>query len=218
MIDQILNNNPVQYSRCRVENMLRNPEDMILDQDGYIWMIFIHDSKRVMKREIWLVRAAPVAMAVYLGMYSVVHKLLDIGYNYEPAKRFQAYNVEGDIDKMVSGEGMVLLNNTTYRTIKYNDVTNIQLITCIIDSPMWILDGIWKEAEYIVGREMFEDIFYNMKWYYTYSDRLIKESDSKAIYTNVTTKGIGGQDTVIDISQICNKCFDRMIDQVILRN
>ena len=72
MIDQILNNNPVQYSRCRVENMLRNPEDMILDQDGYIWMIFIHDSKRVMKR----------AMAVYLGMYSVVHKLLDIGYNY----------------------------------------------------------------------------------------------------------------------------------------
>lgn len=216
MIDHILNNNPAQYSMSAIEHMLRNPENMVLDEDGKLWLVFIHDSKCIMNREVWMIHATPVAMAVYMGLYSVVEKLLDMDYNYEPLERFRAYNVEGDIDKMAEKEGMVLVSGTYYRTIRYNDVTNIQLITCMTDSPKWILGGIWKEAEHIPkGELVFEDIFYNIKRYHLYSVPLIKDNTAESIYTDVTTKCNTEPDTVTNISQLYRECIDRISKQLL---
>ena len=188
MMEQILKNNITDYARSNVEYMLEHPDTITVDKDGRMCLMFIHDSVRIMEREIWLIFAAPVAMAVYLGNYKCIRTLQDAGYGYDPTNRFQAYNVEGNFDEIMREPGMVDINDSSYKTIRYNDFSNIQFITCMVDVPLWILDGVWKELNDSKEDVCFEDIFFNMIRYDLYSAKLVKDNLDKSFYTDLTTK------------------------------
>ena len=175
-IYEILNGNIMDYSRKSVENMLKNPETMVLDGKGRLCIVYVYNAARIMQKELWMIFATPVAMAVFLKKYTYVKRLLRSGYKYDIMAHFEAYNIEGNIGEQYNSSDMARLVSASDNICRFNDITNFQLMTCMTDVPEWVNDGIFSELKTLHNDNIVIDsVIADMKLYYTYSDALACE-------------------------------------------
>ena len=187
LIDKILKDDPLTHSRRAIENMLKYPETMILDDTGKLCLIYIYSTARITQREIWMIFATPVAMAVYLNKYTYAGRLLEAGYKYDIMERFEVYNIEGN-----NGEFDMMPNVTRLRApnniYRYNSMTNLELMTCMLHSPAWINDGVWEELKSIQEETVvFDTVIANMAAYNRYARELVCDSMNNGNDTKVNT-------------------------------
>lgn len=213
-IEEILKGDPEEHSRAAVSRMLKNPETMVLDDQGRLCLIFIRDSKSTVKREIWMIFAMPVAMAVYLRKFSYARKLIESGFDYAPMEHFQAYHIEGEMTFPFAFRTNIcrLVSHDDLNICRYNNLTNLELMTCMADAPKWVVDGVWSEL--IKNKDkvtVFSNVTYNMDNYYKYTHMLACEKGNKGAATHIDS---GSMIFSGDMQQLYTECFKRLNSQL----
>lgn len=204
-IENILKKGVHCYSRKSVERMLRNPTTMKPDSEGRLCLMYVNDGD---SREKWIISATPVAMAVYLKLFSLAKKLLEQGFRYEPFARFQAFNIDGNMndEERIFGHGsgktsiskLICASHSIYM---FNNISNFEVITCLQSNPRWVVDGIWDELSRadeeidnsdenesntgISYNNIFSNILKNMELYYYYTNNLCCISKIKGYETEL---------------------------------